>query len=90
MLVLHCEQDSVLSLPFFLYKLIIHVCNNFIATGIGDDCVNDWDGDQVPDTYDANKKNNKVKFTDFRQLEKVNLHTSDKESKAQWIVRQKV
>jgi hypothetical protein len=54
-------------------------------------CKGDWDGDGVPDKYDASKSNNKITFTDFRKLQNIPLDTSKGvEAYPVWIVKKKV
>lgn len=61
------------------------------ASGVGDVCKGDWDGDGVPDAYDASKYNNKITFADFRRLQNVNLDPhEDSQIDAKWIVKNKV
>ena len=60
-------------------------------SGIGDVCKGDWDGDGVPDKYDASKSNNKITFTDFRNLQNVDLAASRRvQGVPVWVVRKKV
>ena len=54
-------------------------------------CKGDWDGDGVPDEYDASKSNNKITFTDFRKPQTILLDTSEGvEASPVWIVKKKV
>ncbi|XP_028411213.1 cartilage oligomeric matrix protein-like [Dendronephthya gigantea] len=64
--------------------------NDTDDSGIGDVCKGDWDGDGVPDTYDASKYNNKITFTDFRNLQNADLAASEKvQGVPVWVVRKK-
>ncbi|CAB3985904.1 thrombospondin-3 isoform X2 [Paramuricea clavata] len=64
--------------------------NDTDGSGIGDVCKGDWDGDGVPDKYDASKSNNKITFTDFRKLQNIQLDTSKGvEADPVWIVKKK-
>ena len=54
-------------------------------------CKGDWDGDGVPDEYDASKNNNKITFTDFRRLQSVNLDVKKAtQANTIWVVTKKV
>jgi hypothetical protein len=68
-----------------------HLIISFSGSGIGDVCKGDWDGDGVPDAYDASKSNNKITFTDFRRLQNVNLDQNQAVPvDPVWVVRKKV
>ena len=70
---------------------IPHLAVLFSASGVGDVCKGDWDGDGVPDAYDASRHNSKITFTDFRRLHNVNLDPHEiSQADAAWVVKNKV